>query len=120
MLNGILELELERVIGQGKDEIGGGYSGGGRGWVPHVLRQKNIITSGSYGRGRAGRGSRGGPFPVELVIGQGKDEIGGGYSGGGRGWVPHVLRQKNIITSGSYGRGRAGRGSRGGPFPVEL
>ncbi|PPS11827.1 hypothetical protein GOBAR_AA08813 [Gossypium barbadense] len=35
---------------------------------PQVLRQKNIITSGSYGRGRAGHGSRGGPFLVKLQI----------------------------------------------------
>ncbi|PPR87430.1 hypothetical protein GOBAR_AA33261 [Gossypium barbadense] len=55
-------------VDQGKDEIGGGYSSGGRGCVLQVLRQKNIITSGSYGCGRAGHGSRGGPFPVELQI----------------------------------------------------
>ncbi|PPS11592.1 hypothetical protein GOBAR_AA09051 [Gossypium barbadense] len=30
---------------------------------------------------------------------------------------PSVLRQKNVISSGSYGHGRSGHGSRGEPFP---
>ncbi|PPS16583.1 hypothetical protein GOBAR_AA03995 [Gossypium barbadense] len=33
-MNGILDLESWKVIDKGNDEIGGGYSGGGRGWVP--------------------------------------------------------------------------------------
>ncbi|PPS08229.1 hypothetical protein GOBAR_AA12414 [Gossypium barbadense] len=44
-----------------------------------------------YRGGRVGHGSRGEPFLVEFqllrIIGQGNDKIGGGYSGGGRGWV---------------------------------
>ena len=34
MMNGLLELELWRIIGQGNDKIGGGHFGGRRGWVP--------------------------------------------------------------------------------------
>ncbi|PPR93873.1 hypothetical protein GOBAR_AA26800 [Gossypium barbadense] len=33
-MNGLLELELWRIIDQGNDKIGGGYSDGGRGCVP--------------------------------------------------------------------------------------
>ncbi|KAG8481481.1 hypothetical protein CXB51_026332 [Gossypium anomalum] len=47
---------------------GGEYSGGSRGWVPQVLRQKNIISRVSYGRGQAGHGSCGEPFPVEFQV----------------------------------------------------
>ncbi|KAG8498395.1 hypothetical protein CXB51_006971 [Gossypium anomalum] len=47
---------------------GGKYSGSGRGWVPQVLRQKNIISRGGYSRSRAGHGSRGEPFPVEFQV----------------------------------------------------
>ncbi|PPR92681.1 hypothetical protein GOBAR_AA27992 [Gossypium barbadense] len=49
-------------------ESGGGYSGVGRDWVPQVLCQNNIISHGSYGRDRAGRGNRGEPFPVEFQV----------------------------------------------------
>ncbi|PPR98903.1 hypothetical protein GOBAR_AA21765 [Gossypium barbadense] len=49
-------------------ESGGGYSGGRRGWVPQMLRQKNIISQVGYGHGRAGHGSRGEPFPVEFLV----------------------------------------------------
>ncbi|PPS18801.1 hypothetical protein GOBAR_AA01771 [Gossypium barbadense] len=67
-MNGFLELALWKVIGQGSNEGGGGYSGGGRGWVPQVLCQKNIISHGSYGRGQAGHGSRGEPFRLEFQV----------------------------------------------------
>ncbi|PPR87252.1 hypothetical protein GOBAR_AA33440 [Gossypium barbadense] len=66
MMNELLELESWRINGQSNDEGGGGYFGGGRGWVPQMLRQKNIISHVGYGRGRAGHGSRGEPFPVEF------------------------------------------------------
>ncbi|PPS00095.1 hypothetical protein GOBAR_AA20576 [Gossypium barbadense] len=68
MMNELSELELWRIIGQSNDEGGGGYSGSGRGWVPQMLRQKNIISHGGYGRGRAGHGSRGEPFSVEFQV----------------------------------------------------
>ncbi|PPR96368.1 hypothetical protein GOBAR_AA24301 [Gossypium barbadense] len=67
-MNGFFELALWKVIGQGTNEGGGGYSGSGRGWVSQVLRQKNIISHGSYGHGRAGHGSRGESFPVEFQV----------------------------------------------------
>ncbi|PPR89680.1 hypothetical protein GOBAR_AA31005 [Gossypium barbadense] len=65
-MNGFLELALWKVISQGTNKGGGGYFGSGRGWVPQVLRQKNIISRGSYGRGRAGHDSRGEPFAMEF------------------------------------------------------
>ncbi|PPS12958.1 hypothetical protein GOBAR_AA07684 [Gossypium barbadense] len=36
MMNGLLELELWRIIGQGNDESGGGYFGGGREKLGHT------------------------------------------------------------------------------------
>ncbi|PPS12951.1 hypothetical protein GOBAR_AA07688 [Gossypium barbadense] len=53
-----------RIIGQDNDEIGGGYSGGGRGWFhSHSVQRKG------YRGGQAGHGSRGKPFPaLELFI----------------------------------------------------
>ncbi|PPR81061.1 hypothetical protein GOBAR_AA39653 [Gossypium barbadense] len=68
MMNELFELELWRIIGQRNDEGEGGYSGGGRGWVPQMLCQKNIISQVGYGRGRAGHGSRGEPFPMECQV----------------------------------------------------
>ncbi|PPS10675.1 hypothetical protein GOBAR_AA09969 [Gossypium barbadense] len=65
---GLLELELWRIIGESNDEGGGGYSGVGSGWVPQMLRQKNIISQVGYGRGRARHGSHGEPFPVEFQV----------------------------------------------------
>ncbi|PPS05652.1 hypothetical protein GOBAR_AA14990 [Gossypium barbadense] len=51
-MNGLLHLELWRIIGQGNDEIGGGYSGGGKGWFHnHIVQQR------SYHGSRAGHGS---------------------------------------------------------------
>ncbi|PPR94417.1 hypothetical protein GOBAR_AA26252 [Gossypium barbadense] len=46
-MNGLLELELWRIIGQGNDEIRGGYSGGGRGWVPQPQcpTKRDIISN---------------------------------------------------------------------------
>ncbi|PPS17276.1 hypothetical protein GOBAR_AA03306 [Gossypium barbadense] len=58
---------LNWCFGEYQRESGGGYSGGGRGWVPQMLCQKNIISQVGYGHGRAGHGSRGEPFPVEFV-----------------------------------------------------
>ncbi|PPS15430.1 hypothetical protein GOBAR_AA05149 [Gossypium barbadense] len=55
-----------------------------------------------------------------LILRNNQHESGGGYSGGGRGRVPQMLRQKNIISQVGYGRGRAGHGSRGEPFLVEF
>ncbi|PPR84454.1 hypothetical protein GOBAR_AA36257 [Gossypium barbadense] len=52
MLNGILELEVWRIIGQGNDKIGRGYSRGGRGWVPQphcpAKRQGQIRACSPY------------------------------------------------------------------------
>ncbi|PPS17435.1 hypothetical protein GOBAR_AA03136 [Gossypium barbadense] len=67
-MNELLELESWRINGQSNDEVGGGYSGGGRGWVPQMLRQKNIISHVGYGRGPAGHGSRGEPFLMEFQV----------------------------------------------------
>ncbi|PPR85367.1 hypothetical protein GOBAR_AA35326 [Gossypium barbadense] len=67
-MNELLELESWRINGQSNDEGGGGYSSGGRGWVPQMLCQKNIISHVGYGRGRAGHGSRREPFPVEFQV----------------------------------------------------
>ncbi|PPS06646.1 hypothetical protein GOBAR_AA14000 [Gossypium barbadense] len=68
MMNELLEFESWRINGQSNDEAGGGYSGGGRGWVLKMLHQKNIISHVGYGRGRAGHGSHGEPFPVEFQV----------------------------------------------------
>ncbi|PPS03496.1 hypothetical protein GOBAR_AA17166 [Gossypium barbadense] len=68
MMKELLELGLWRIIGQSNDEGEGGYSGGGRGWVPQMLHQKNIISQVGYGRGRAGYGSHGEPFSVEFQV----------------------------------------------------
>ncbi|PPS11979.1 hypothetical protein GOBAR_AA08661 [Gossypium barbadense] len=65
-MNELLELGLRRIIGQSNDEGQGGYFGGGRGWVPQMLRQKNIISQFGYGHGRVEHGSRGEPFQVEF------------------------------------------------------
>ena len=43
MMNELLELELWRTIGQGNDESGGGYSGGGRGSLVHKSYAKRIL-----------------------------------------------------------------------------
>ncbi|PPS02218.1 hypothetical protein GOBAR_AA18443 [Gossypium barbadense] len=67
-MNELLELESWRINGQSNDEGGGGYSGGGRGWVPQMLCQKNIISHVGYGCGRAGYGSRREPFPMEFQV----------------------------------------------------
>ncbi|PPS14634.1 hypothetical protein GOBAR_AA05938 [Gossypium barbadense] len=67
-MNELFELRLWRIIDQSNDEGEGGYSGGGRGCVPQMLRQKNIITQVGYGRGRAGHGSSGEPFLVEFRV----------------------------------------------------
>ncbi|PPR91499.1 hypothetical protein GOBAR_AA29187 [Gossypium barbadense] len=42
-MNELLELELWRIIGQGNDESGGGYSGGGRGSLVHKSCTKSIL-----------------------------------------------------------------------------
>ncbi|PPR97714.1 hypothetical protein GOBAR_AA22954 [Gossypium barbadense] len=42
-MNGLLELELWRIIGQGNDESGGGYSGGGRGSLVYKSNAKRIL-----------------------------------------------------------------------------
>ena len=68
MMNELLELESWRINSQSNDEGGGGYSGGGRGWVPQMLCQKNILSHVCYSRGQAGHGSRGEPFPVEFRV----------------------------------------------------
>ncbi|PPR87643.1 hypothetical protein GOBAR_AA33047 [Gossypium barbadense] len=67
-MNKLLELGLWRIIGQRNDEGERGYFGGGRGWVPQMLRQKNIISQVGYGRGQAGHGSCGEPFSVEFQV----------------------------------------------------
>ncbi|PPS05980.1 hypothetical protein GOBAR_AA14664 [Gossypium barbadense] len=67
-MNELLELESWRINGQSNDEGGGRYSDGGRGWVPQILCQKNIISHVGYGRDRAGHGSRGEPFQVEFQV----------------------------------------------------
>ncbi|PPS04409.1 hypothetical protein GOBAR_AA16258 [Gossypium barbadense] len=68
MMNELIELGLWRITGQKNDEGEGGYSSGGRGWVPQMLRQKNIMSQVAYGRGRAEHGSRGEPFSVEFQV----------------------------------------------------
>ncbi|PPS16303.1 hypothetical protein GOBAR_AA04285 [Gossypium barbadense] len=68
MMHGLLELESWRINGESNDEGGGRYSDGGRGWVPQMLRQKNIISQVGYGHGRAEHGIRGEPFPVEFQV----------------------------------------------------
>ncbi|PPS01865.1 hypothetical protein GOBAR_AA18797 [Gossypium barbadense] len=51
-----------------KERKGGeGYSGGGTGWAPQMLHQKNIIAQVGYSRGRAGHCS-GEPFLVEFQV----------------------------------------------------
>ncbi|PPR93378.1 hypothetical protein GOBAR_AA27292 [Gossypium barbadense] len=67
-MHGLLEFESYRINDKSNDERRGGYSGGGRGWVPQMLRQKNVISQVGYGRGRAGHGSRGEPFLVEFQV----------------------------------------------------
>ena len=42
-MNGFLNLELWRIIGQGPDNSGGGYSGGGRGSLVHKSCAKRIL-----------------------------------------------------------------------------
>ncbi|PPS20412.1 hypothetical protein GOBAR_AA00142 [Gossypium barbadense] len=42
-MNGFLELELWRIIGQGPDKNGGGYSGSGRGSLGHKSYTKRIL-----------------------------------------------------------------------------
>ncbi|PPS03569.1 hypothetical protein GOBAR_AA17091 [Gossypium barbadense] len=68
MMNELLKLGSWRINGQSNDKGGGGYSDGGRGWVPQLLCQKNIIPHVGYGRGRPGHGSRREPFPVEFQV----------------------------------------------------
>ncbi|PPR97438.1 hypothetical protein GOBAR_AA23230 [Gossypium barbadense] len=63
MMNGILDLESWKVIGKGNGEIGGGYSGGGRGWVHNHSVQRR-----GYRGSRVGHGSHGEPFPVEFQV----------------------------------------------------
>ncbi|PPS00976.1 hypothetical protein GOBAR_AA19688 [Gossypium barbadense] len=43
MMNELLELELWKIIGQGNDESGGGYSSGGRGSLVHKSCTKRIL-----------------------------------------------------------------------------
>ncbi|PPR80254.1 hypothetical protein GOBAR_AA40461 [Gossypium barbadense] len=42
-MNELLELELWRIVGQGNDESGGGYSGGDRGSLVHKSYTKRIL-----------------------------------------------------------------------------
>ncbi|PPS11504.1 hypothetical protein GOBAR_AA09138 [Gossypium barbadense] len=42
-MNELLELELWRIISQGNDESGGGYSGGGRGSLVHKSYAKRVL-----------------------------------------------------------------------------
>ncbi|PPR85656.1 hypothetical protein GOBAR_AA35035 [Gossypium barbadense] len=42
-MNELLELELWRIIGQGNDESGGGYSGGGRGSLVYKSCAKRVL-----------------------------------------------------------------------------
>ncbi|TYG72081.1 hypothetical protein ES288_D05G451400v1 [Gossypium darwinii] len=74
----------------GRGEGGGGYSGGGRDWVPQ-----------SQQPGRGGYGAGGPPE----------------YQSRGRGWPSHRRGYRGGRGRGGYGRGRAGHGSRGVPFP---
>ncbi|PPS04573.1 hypothetical protein GOBAR_AA16088 [Gossypium barbadense] len=63
-MNGLLDLELWRIISQGNDEIKGAYSSGGRGWF-----HNHGVQGRSYRGSRTGHGSRGEPFPaLELFI----------------------------------------------------
>ncbi|PPS05684.1 hypothetical protein GOBAR_AA14963 [Gossypium barbadense] len=45
-MNELLELELWRIISQGNDESGGGYSGGGRGSLVHKSYEEVIVVVG--------------------------------------------------------------------------
>ncbi|PPS02172.1 hypothetical protein GOBAR_AA18490 [Gossypium barbadense] len=63
MMNEILDLESWKVFSKGNDEIGGGYSGGGRGWVPQPQCPAKTVSWWSIGHGSLGE-----PFPVEFQV----------------------------------------------------